>query len=203
MKKSIWAIFLSLCLSVLLVSGCVTSNTGTVTRTGPPASEVPAWMGDPAIDGKIVAIGIASPSVIPEVAALRAENDLFNKLARSISVNVTVRLKDLVEDHPVLNDPKLSYSHIFFQKISDQVTKKELAAPFVKEIWVDVNGECGAPGMVYAYGWIGDPCVASNALKEASTLLEVQALRGDLSEEAKEDINKLIIEMNAEADRLE
>lgn len=209
MQKCTWAICLSLCLSVLVVSGCcTTAHQGAATEAAPApatlvASGVPAWMGAPEADGKITAVGYASPSTIPEVGKARAENDLFNKLARAISVNVAVRLKDLVEDHPVLNDPQLSYSHMFFQKVSDQITRKQLNAPFLKEIWVDADGKCGVAGMIYAYGWIGDPCVASNALREASALLKVQAMRTDLSEKAKADLEQLIIEMNAEADKLE
>jgi len=146
---------------------------------------------------------VASLSVVPEVARTRAENDLYNKLARAIDTHVTARIKDMVEDHPVFEDLKLSHSEVFYQKISDQITKQHLRGAFVSEVWTDKEGLFGAPGMVYAYGWILKPQAEAMGIKDAADTLRKRILRMKLSEQAEKKADRLIGEMYEKAKELE
>jgi len=203
---------LILSLSILCITGCATTRRQqrrlekehNLTKTEIQC-HIPKWMKEPLpykSDG-IEAIGVASLSVVPEVARTRAENDLYNKLARAIDTHVTARIKDMVEDHPVFEDLKLSHSEVFYQKISDQITKQHLRGAFVSEVWTDKEGLFGAPGMVYAYGWILKPQAEAMGIKDAADTLRKRILRMKLSEQAEKKADRLIGEMYEKAKELE
>ncbi len=203
MSKEVKVVCLILCFSVLVISGCATLNKGLAKAK--VKSYVPDWMREPLTYKlcTIEAIGMASPSIIPEVAMARAETDLYNRIARAIDLHVTSRVKDMVEDHAVFEDPGLSHSYILHERISDQVTKKHLKRPFLSEIWTDRDGIFGAPGMVYAYGWVERARVLPAALRSMADVLKERKVRLKLSEEAAKDLDKMIEGMYKKAEELE
>ena len=196
MTKGIKVLGLMLCCSVLLVAGCKTVN-----LTG----SAPSWMRKPLPqrDDVIDAIGIASNSIIPEVARQRAKVALYTEIAKRIEIHVTTRVKDLVEDHAVFEDAGLSHSHILYQRVTDQITKRCLRKPFVSEVWVDTKGRYGEAGMVYAYGWIKKAESVSMGLRNVADVLRERKVRLKLSEAAERDLNLLIEEMYEKADEIE
>lgn len=208
-SRKVRVVCLILSVSIVAMSGCATTQKRLAREYSITKAKIqyhiPTWMKEPLpykSDG-IEAIGAASPSVIPEVPRTRAENDLYNKLARAIDTHVAARIKDMVEDHPVFDDLDLSHSELFYQKVSDQITKQHLRGAFVSEVWTDKKGLFGAKGMVYAYGWILRPKAESMGLKDAADALRKRALRMKLSEQAEKKTNRLIDEMYKKADELE
>lgn len=209
-SKAVEILCLIVGISILVISGCATTANKKLAREYSVTRarvkyHIPTWMKEPLpykSDG-IEAIGAASPSIVPEVPRTRAENDLYNKLARTIDTHVAARIKDMVEDHPVFEDLDLSHSELFYQKVSDQITKQHLRGAFVSEVWTDKEGLFGAKGMVYAYGWILRPQAESMGLRDAADTLRKRALRMKLSEKAEKKTNRLIEEMYKKADELE
>ncbi len=190
---------LVLSFSVLLISGCATVS------KGQQAMYVPEWMKKPLTDrGDVIsAIGIASPSIIPEAARGRAEADLYAKITKRMGVYVTTRVKDLVEDHPVYEDAGLSHSHIFYQRITDVISRSSLSTPFVSEGWVDRVGRFGEPGMTYVYGWIRKAEPMAMGLRKVADALRARRMRMKLSRETGKELDLLIEEMYEKADELE
>lgn len=202
-SKEVKVVCLLLCLSVLVIPGCATIGKG-ITKAK-VKGYVPAWMRQP-LEYKldtIEAIGIASPSIIPEVARARAETDLYNRIARRIDLHVTSRVKDMVQDHAVFEDPGLSHSYILHERVSDHLVKKHLKRPFLSEIWTDTDGIFGVAGMVYAYGWVEQARVLPAALRDIADVLRDRKVRLKLSKEAEKDLDKMIRGMYEKAEELE
>ena len=198
-SKGVKLVGLILCLSVLLISGCAT-----IGKTQ-QSNYVPEWMKKPLSERADVidAIGIASPSIIPEAARGRAEADLYARITKRMGVYVTARVKDLVEDHPVYEDTGLSHSHIFHQRITDQISRSRLIRPFVSEVWVDKTGRFGAAGMVYAYGWVREAESVSMGIRKVAELIRQRKERMKLSKETEKELDLLIEDMYKKADELD
>ena len=199
LSRAVKLVGLILCFSVLLISGCATI--GKIEQS----SYVPEWMKQPLSerDDVIHEIGVASPSIIPEAARGRAEADLYARITKRMGVYVTARVKDLVEDHPVYEDTGLSHSHIFHQRITDQISRSRLIRPFVSEVWVDKTGRFGVAGMVYAYGWVREAESVSMGMRKVADLIRQRKERMKLSKETEKELDLLIEDMYEKADELE
>ena len=209
MKKAKW-IVLSI-VGIFLVSGC--SHSRTIRRLNKDYKiavtqvkhRIPEWLKEPLTEkaDKIEAIGVSSSSIIPEVARSRAQNDLYNNLARSISTYVAVRVKDMIEEHPVYQDLELSYSQVLYQKISDQVSKRELNNIMISEIWIDKDGIFGSKDLTYAYGWINRQRAEADGLKALEAKLKKDKIRIKLSKKTEKKMDRLIEELYKKAAELE
>jgi len=209
MNKVKWIVFSMI--GIFLVSGC--SHSRTIRRLNKDYKitvtevkhHIPEWLKTPLTEkaDKIEAIGVASSSIIPEVARSRAQNDLYNNLARSISTYVAVRVKDMIEEHPVYQDLELSYSQVLYQKISDQVSKRELNNIMISDIWIDRYGIFGTKDLTYAYGWINRQRAEADGLKALAAKLRKDKIRMKLSKQAEEKLNNLIEDMYKKAAELE
>jgi len=210
MNKVNW-IVLSM-IGICLVIGCSSykaikkSNTQYDIAVKKIEQHIPGWLKEPITEknpDKISAIGIASPSIIPEVSRSRAQNDLYNNLARSVSTHVTVQLREFIEDHPIFQELDLSRSQLIFQRISNQVSQRQLNNIVVNEYWIDKKGIFGGKGISYCYGGINKAGAEVDGLNAFAKKLKKDKIRMKLSKEAEEKLNRLIENMYKRAAEIE
>jgi len=212
MNKVKWILFSISIIGICLIVGCSSykaikkSNTKYDIAVKEIEQHIPEWLKEPITEknpDKISAIGIAGHSIIPEISRTRAQNDLFNNLARSASTHVTVRLREFIEDHPVFQELALSQSQLIFQRISDQVSQRQLNNVIVSDFWIDKKAIFGSKDLTYCYGWINRNKAEADGLRALAAKLKKDKIRMKLSKEAEEKLNNLIKDMYKKAAEIE